>query len=105
MQEIAEEQVRLAELLEEDDVLTIPCVVVFSNGEEVRLWAGTLRESKALERMASVGDIYILKLAAGASDVDYWQKKFPLIKAQWERDHNWQSWIRNYLLSLKRIGA
>nr|MDO8097593.1 hypothetical protein [Candidatus Njordarchaeota archaeon] len=105
MPELAEEQVYLGEVLEKDDVLMIPCVVVFSNGEEMKLWVGTFRESKVLERMANAGDIYLLKLAVGASEVEYWQRKFPLIKMQWEQDIRWRSWTRNHLLKLKRISA
>nr|MDO8133541.1 hypothetical protein [Candidatus Njordarchaeum guaymaensis] len=105
MQELAEDQVYLGEVLEKDDALTIPCVVVFSSGEELKLWVGTFEDSKVLERMASVGDIYLLKLAVGASEVEYWQSKFPLIKMQWDRDDKWRSWTRNNLLRLRRTSA
>jgi hypothetical protein len=104
MQELAEEQVYLGEVLEKDDASTIPCVVVFSNGEELKLWVGTFKESEVLESMAKNGDIFLLKLAVGASEVQYWKDKFSLIKTQWERDYKWRSWTQSFLLALKGTG-
>ncbi|WXG47181.1 MAG: hypothetical protein WED05_11075 [Candidatus Atabeyarchaeum deiterrae] len=102
MSTLVEKQIHLGEVLNEDEVQSIPCVAVFSDGKTMQLWKGPFTQSKILEIMASRGDIHLIKLAVGASEVTYWVSKFQLIKMQWERDAGWRAWIQSRLSTFKK---
>ena len=97
MSTLVEKQIHLGEVLNENDGQSIPCVAVFSDGKTIQLWRGPFSQSKILERMATRGDIHLVKFAVGASEVAYWVSKYQLIKMQWERDAGWREWIQGRL--------
>ena len=97
MTTIIEDEAYLTEVMGKDYALNVPCVMLYCDGEEVRLWTGTFAQIKTFEATALNGKASLLKFAVGDSEVEYWVKKFPIIKAQWQRDNKWREWARKLL--------
>ena len=99
---IEEDEAYLTEVMGKEDVQAIPCALVFSDGEGVKLWTGSYGDSKVFEESAAHGKIYLLKSAVGSSEAEYWTKKFELIKAQWQRDDKWREWTKSRISMLRK---
>ena len=102
MSTLLQEKAYLIDILGKDDVQTIPCAVLYSDGQEMKLWIGSFAETETLEDKAARGEIYVVKFAVGASEVDYWTKKLPVIQMQWRRDGKWRESITGSLSTVKR---
>jgi hypothetical protein len=102
MSTLLQEKAYLMDILGKDEVQTIPCAILFSNGQELKLWTGSFAETGILEDSAAQGDIYIIKFAIGASEVGYWSKKLPLIEMQWRSDEKWREWVKSSLSTLRK---
>jgi hypothetical protein len=94
MTTVVEDDNCLTEVMGKDYALNVPCVMLYSDGEDVKLWTGSFGQSKTFEAIAVRGKAFLLKFAVGDSEVDYWIRKFPMIKAQWQRDAKWREWTR-----------
>jgi hypothetical protein len=102
MSTLLQEKAYITDILGKDEVQTIPCAIVFSDGKEVKFWIGSFAETVTLETAAVKGEIYIIKFAIGASEVDYWSKKFLVIEEQWKRDYKWREWTGDSLSALRK---
>jgi hypothetical protein len=105
MSTLLQEKAYLTDILGKDEVRTIPCAVLFSDGHEMKLWIGSFAETVALEERAANGEIYIIRFAIGASEVDYWSRKLPIIEMQWRRDHKWREWVQSSLPTIEKRPA
>ncbi|WXG44465.1 MAG: hypothetical protein WED04_10600 [Promethearchaeati archaeon SRVP18_Atabeyarchaeia-1] len=96
-----EDEACLTEVMGKEYALNIPCVLLYSDGEEVRLWTGSFIQSKTFEAVTLRGKALLIKFAVGDSEVEYWVRKYPAIKTQWQRDGKWREWVHRKLSSLR----
>jgi hypothetical protein len=97
MTTLIEEEAYLTEVMGKDYALNVPCAVLYTDGEEVKLWIGSFLQGKTFEAIAIRAKAFLLKFAVGDSEVEYWVRKFPVIKMQWQRDSKWREWTRKAL--------
>jgi hypothetical protein len=97
MSTLLQEKAYLIDILGKDEVQTIPCALLFSDGQEMKLWIGSFADTGTFEDRAAKGEIYVVRFAIGTSEVDYWSKKLPVIEMQWRRDAKWRDWIKSSL--------
>jgi hypothetical protein len=94
MTSVVEDEAYLTEVMGKDYALNVQCVLLYCDGEDVKLWTGSFAQSKIFEATVVHDKAILLKFAVGDSEVEYWTRKFPLIKAQWLRDGKWREWTR-----------
>lgn len=102
MSTLLQEKAYLTDILGKDEVQTIPCAILFSDGKEIKFWTGSFVETAILETAATKGEIYLIKFAIGASEVDYWSKRFLVIEKQWKRDDKWREYTNDSLSGLRK---
>jgi hypothetical protein len=105
MSTLLQEKAYLTDILGKDEVQAIPCAVLFSNGQEIKLWVGVFGDTMTFEDRAAKGEIYIIRFVVGASEVDYWSRKMPVIEMQWRRDDKWREWIKSSLSTSMKFPA